>query len=455
MAVKVNHANYDSRMSEYRLIRDCLDGERAIKDQGQLYITKPDGMSTQNYKHYLERGSFVGVPEMTLRALTGTALRKDPMIELPSQLEPMLLNATHEKAPLLVLIEDTVREVLAMGRYGLLLEFPRDGNTVLTTPYTSTWAAETITDWDTQYINGQKELVRVVLISDDDYEGSSVYLECVLEDGIYRQRRFIVEGEKRTDVEDEIIPIVQGKPLSHIPMTIVSHESLRIEDIKPPFLDLCTLTLSHFRNSCDKEHALFLTASPTPWIAGSVTEDKVPQAIGAGTVWNLPENTEVGMLEFSGAGVSAMKENMDEKIAMLATLGARMLSVGINRNETIDTATQRTRSELALLHGAVVMTEAAITRQLRLAAEWMRADPDEVSVTLSRDFIESVIEARQLEAQLKAWQSGAISQQTLYENLQKGEIARADRTWEHEKTLIEEEGGDLTAPIVRLASGDA
>lgn len=113
---KIKNVRYDERAYEYQLIRDAIAGERAVKAQGQLYTKKSDGMSSANYEHYLERGSFYGAPEMTLRALVGLALRKDPVIALPSRLEPMRLNATHEKAPLSVLIEDTVREVMALAR---------------------------------------------------------------------------------------------------------------------------------------------------------------------------------------------------------------------------------------------------------------------------------------------------------------------------------------------------
>lgn len=157
------------------------------------------------------------------------------------------------------------------------------------------------------------------------------------------------------------------------------------------------------------------------------------------------------MLEFQGVGVAAMKAEMDDLIDQMATLGARMLSVTMNRNETIDTATQRTRSELALLHGVVVNVEAVLNWLLRIAAEWVGANPDEAKITLSRDFIETSIDPKAAEVQMKLWQAGAISRQTLYENLQKGEIARADRTWQDEKDLIEEEGGDLTAPVIRAA----
>lgn len=71
-------ARWDRLQAQYHLIRDCISGEDAVKDQGQLYVPKPDGMSTANYNHYLDRACFYGAPEMTLRALVGLALRKGP-----------------------------------------------------------------------------------------------------------------------------------------------------------------------------------------------------------------------------------------------------------------------------------------------------------------------------------------------------------------------------------------
>lgn len=43
-----NHTRWDRLQGQYHLIRDCLDGEDAVKDQGQLYVPKPDGMSVLN-----------------------------------------------------------------------------------------------------------------------------------------------------------------------------------------------------------------------------------------------------------------------------------------------------------------------------------------------------------------------------------------------------------------------
>lgn len=444
----MTRARWDQLQAQYHLIRDCLDGEDAVKDQGQLYVPKPDGMTSANYAHYLDRACYYGAPEMTLRALVGLALRKAPVVKLPPRLEPMRLSATYENAPMDVLIEEMVREVASMGRFGILLDFPAEGASVNTTPHISTFRAETIEDFETAYVGGRKVLTRVHLASDEDWEGSAVTYELILEAGVYQFRRFVRDQHKnRVDVGENHIPLVNGQPLDFIPFIMVSHEGLRPEDVTPPFLSLCKVAISHFKNSADREHAIFLTASPTPWIAGSLSADKVPTQIGAGAVWLLPEGAEVGMLEFAGSGVAAMKEIMEEKSETMISLGARMLSSTVNRNETIDTATQRTRSELALLHGVVASVEAGLNRLLRLAAEWVGDDPDEASVTLSRDFIESSMEPKMIEQQMKLYLSGIISRATLHENLQKGEIVRADRSWEDEKNMIEEDGGDIS-PII-------
>ena len=65
-------------------------------------------------------------------------------------------------------------------------------------------------------------------------------------------------------------------------VVLVVYENLN--DDKPPLIDLCNLNPGHFHNSADRGHVMCLTANPTPWIAGNVPIDKVPNCIGRGTV---------------------------------------------------------------------------------------------------------------------------------------------------------------------------
>lgn len=441
---------WDRLQHQYRTIRDCLEGSDAVKDQGQLYVPKPSAMPPQDYPAYLQRGHFTGAPQMTLRALTGLALRKDPVVKLPSRLEPWRLAAGHDNAPMSILIEQVTREVLAMGRHGLLLDFPTEGNTSLTLPHISTFRAEDIESYSTAYVGGKKVLTNVVLSTDEDFDGRDVKYELSLDAGVYQFQRFYRDQDKtRVDYGETVIPMVNGRNLNFIPFWMVSHEGLQPEDVTPPFYSLCLAALAHLAMSCDKRHALHQTAAPTPYVIGSIAADKVPTAIGAGALWVLPEGSECGLLEFTGAGVGSMKEEMDALENDMISAGARMLSTTVNRNETHETASQRTRSELSLLHGAVVNVEAALNQIVRTAAEWVGANPDEASVTLSRDFIEASMTPQMIDAQMKLYLSGVISRATLHENLQRGEVMRADVSWEDEKDRIEEDGGDVSAIIPR------
>jgi hypothetical protein len=440
----------DRLQNHYRLIRTCLAGEDDVKASGQLYTPKPSAMTTDQYAAYLARAHYIGAPAMTQRALAGIALRKDPVVALPPRLEALRLSATDDQAPLAILIEDVLREVLAFGRVGLLLDFPSTGTTATSLPHFAMFKAETVEEFETAFVNGKKVLTSVHLKSDERFDNSDAHYHLYLEDTIYKFRRFILDDQQdRVNIGEEVIPTVGGKALNAIPFILVSHEGIRPEDVTPPFLALCRTALAHFATSADLRHSLHLTAAPTPYISGSVPANKVPSSIGAGSLWLLPENCQVGMLEFSGAGVSAMREELTNLERVMASQGARMLSASVNRNEEIATATQRTRSELALLHGSVVSTEAALNALLRIAAEWVGASPDEAKVTMSRDFIEVALDPKAAEVQMRLWQAGAISRQTLYENLQQGEIARADRTYEEELTLIENDEGDLS-PVVPM-----
>ena len=95
------------------------------------------------------------------------------------------------------------------------------------------------------------------------------------------------------------------------------------------------------------------------------------------------------------------------------------------------------------------MIEAGILKLLRLAAEWTQpGTADQVVFKMHRDLISSQMDATVLTALIKAWQSGAISHESLLMNLKKGEMIDPNRSLEEELQLIDDEGGNIgTAPF--------
>lgn len=446
--------NYNSgylfREAEWNRIKHALAGNDCVKAEGALYLPQPEAMDNNGYKAYKQRAVFYPVADRTLNGLTGLIFRHQPIFELPARLDGYRENATVDGNPLNILAENLIRDILSVGRFGMLPDFPQDGATSADIPYIATYNALDICDWNVEIINGRHKLVRVELRDMPDSD-SEERLELILVDGVYTVRRWVSDYEKDNTAKkltwhlnSEVIPQINGRSLDFIPFTFVNTYDLLPTVTKPPMLDLVDMNIAHYQNSADYEHALFMTAQATPWVSGNFTEESQPTTIGAGTFWVLPSDAKTGMLEFSGAGITAQRNAMEDKKSDMASLGARMIFEGQYRNESSDTARMRGRSELALLGSAVNVAEAALKKVLTLCAEWVGSARDSVSVKLNRDWIETRMMGKDIKELVSAWQSGAISFDTMYANLQKGEIASVDRTSEEEKDLIETEGGDMS-----------
>jgi hypothetical protein len=67
--------------------------------------------------------------------------------------------------------------------------------------------------------------------------------------------------------------------------------------------------------------------------------------------------------------------------------------------------------------------------------DWSGVTGD-VKVELNRDFIPNSMTAQDLDSLVKAWQSGSISHQTLFENLVAGDIIMQDVSFDDEMERI-------------------
>lgn len=458
---RINHRTYQEHRASYDKIRDVIAGEDRLKGAGSQYLPHPEGMTPQQYNRYLTGASFYAVAERTLRGMVGSVTRNAPILELPPRIEDMRQAATFEGHSLDVLLEDALREVLSIGRIAMLLDYPTDGAAPASAPFISTFNAESILDWKEELVGGRQKLTYLRLHeNNDDLADTGVEQHLVLTlEPAYTVKRFhvstkrngpAIQSVEEVQVGGEITPTINGSPLFDIPAVVVSPYNLKADVEKPPFLDLVNVNLAHWRNSADYFWSLYLTSQPTPWVAGAINEKNKPTQIGSGAFWVLPEGATAGMLEFTGAGIAAQKTALDDLTAQMATLGARMVYDGKGRNETADTAKLRHRSELSLLHSSVNMVEAGLVKLLRLAAEWTAANTaDDVTLRLHRDFVTAQMDPAVLTALIKAWQSGAISHDTLLMNLKKGEMVDANRALEDERDMIEQDGGDIGLTLIR------
>ena len=134
---KVYHRTYQEYREGWDRIRSAIRGQDRIHQEGQMHLPKPEGMTTDGYAAYVRRASFYGVAERTLRGMVGAVTRNAPILTLPPRIASMKDMATFEGNSFDVLLEETMAEVLSVGRIALLLDYPRSGATPTSAPFIS------------------------------------------------------------------------------------------------------------------------------------------------------------------------------------------------------------------------------------------------------------------------------------------------------------------------------
>jgi hypothetical protein len=204
----------------------------------------------------------------------------------------------------------------------------------------------------------------------------------------------------------------------------------------PPLLDLVDMNLAHYMVTSDYEHACHFSGLPTLFITGHRMEDGDPPITLGGTSANcLPDPMAKAFYVETTGDFPALRTNLEDKKSQMAVLGARMLE---GQKSTVESAeTQKTRqsgeqSQLAAMSQVINIT---ITNALTTFLRWAGLTGD-VAYTLNNDFMPIRMSAQELTALIGSWQSGAISNQTLFDNLQDGEIIAQGVTFEVEQERI-------------------
>jgi hypothetical protein len=458
------HDTYRLREQQFRKLRDCFEGEDAVKEQGEVYLPRPSGMADDAagnamWVAYKARAIYFSVLERTLRALLGIVFRVPPHLELPGAAEELADKLTSEGDSLGESLRRSVLETLHIGRHGLLLDLPQaDGGR----PYFAHYYAEDITDWREEIQDGAKVLSMVMLrdaAQTSDDKDTERFRELCLVGGVYVQRCWMVTKTKGTDgavtteadIVETITPSIRGNSLTAIPFFFIGPYSNKPAIEKSPVLDIANLSLHHYDISAQWRQALFMCAGPTPVLATALEGTNVPSKIGPGAFWVIGQGDRADFLEFSGSGISSIKEGLDGLAEMMAGMGVKLIQ-RMRQPETAEAVRVKARDEISVVESTVMSVEDAYKGLLKTAAEWLGVDVKTVNFGMDRDFIEERLDAAMLAALIKAcFADKAISRPVYHSNLQRGGVIPTSRTIEDE--VADGASGEATPKPVPPAFG--
>lgn len=461
MSVRAQHRLYGKYLPKWKRCRDVAEGQDAVHAAGTDYLPKLKDQTDEDYRAYRDRAVFFNASWRTISGLVGMLFRKPPKIEAPAVTNSLLTTVTEDGQPIGIFAREIVEECLKVGRVGVMVDYPTVDISTMTQadaaalnlrPTMATYHAETIINWKQDVIANQRMLTMVVLKEEaeeatDEFESTTEERYRVLDlvrgetSMLYRVRLFKCDEQTKADIQigEDLYPTMNGAVLNFIPFYFLSADDTGVEPDDPPLIDLVDMNLSHYRTTADYEHGCHFTGLPTGYIAGYTKQEGEKIYLGSQTMLIFPDpTTQLGFLEFSGAGLGSLKENLDAKEAKMAVLGARMLEAQKRAQESAEAAGIHRAGENSMLADVAQAISLGMTAALQTFSDWAGGN-GVVTFELNRDFFPRAMTAQELSGLVSAWQMGAIGPETLFNNLQAGQIIAEGVTFEQEQVRIQDQ----------------
>lgn len=463
-AVQVDFVRQEikDKLSQYTLINDCVAGSIAVKNAKTTYLPMPNpsDSSAENlarYEAYRTRALFYNVAQTTLSGFVGAVFEIDPVIRLPEVLTAVEKDADGSGVSIVQLAQKAEATVLAKGRGGLRVDYPRRDRPVTrkeqldgtVRPTLHFYQPDKIINWRT--ILKDNKIILSLVVLEEDYEAYDDGF-AVQRDLQYRVLRLTSNGLvqelwKRVNnslptAPNESYPIIgpDGLPLQEIPFTFIGAEDNSPTVDEPPMFPLCDVNIAHYRNSADYEESVYVTGQATPVVSGinkdwyeTVMKGEVRFGSRAGIA--LPTGGKAELLQMEER--TAAFEAMEHKEKQMVALGAKLVETKQVQRTATETAKDGA-NETSILRTVTDNVSAAFTFALEWAAifqglttikEDSQTDEDDKKALLFRlntDLDIATVSPEQMNGAINAWQKEAISYTEMRNKLKQGGLAYLD-----------------------------
>jgi len=404
MAVNLSekHPQYVVQTENWTLMRDAYKGERQVKSRKTLYLPATsgqiaDGMENPNmpgwksYEAYLKRARFPNFVREAVQTAIGMMHSQPPKISLPSEMEN-IRSAKGETLP--QLLRRINEEQLITGRVGLLADLPT--KTADPLPYIATYAAERIINWDDGTVEGAvPQLLNFLVLEESEYERNKLNFGWTMEEkyrllildssGTYR---FDVFNAKDQDVNEELLRTasIRGRSLSKLPFVIINSCDLVSETDEPPLMDLGNLCMTIYRGEADYRQNLFMQGQDTLVIIGGSQDEDEAVRTGAGSRIDVPMGGDAKYIGVESDGLAEQREALKDDRSRAGSMGAQSLDTVSRERESGTSLNIRIAARTADLNQIALSGAAGLEAILKICAEWIGANPEEVKVEPNLEF---------------------------------------------------------------------
>lgn len=448
--------SYRDQLSDVELVRAVHEGTGALRKGGEDYLPKHPMEGRKQYDTRVKIALSYNATKRTADGLVGMLFRREPVVsDAPPDIEDDLEDVDLQGRALGVFLRQVAENALLDGHTWLHIEEPKvDQERVRTArmateagvrPYWLNITKKQAHNWRFEVRDGRPVLT-LFAYRESHAEPDGAFGEVVRqrvrvlreaevgEDGV----RSDVRGElwefrkaDGTDRKDRWVQIdAYNVGVKEIPVVCVYGNRTGTFTSRPPLLDLAYEQVEHYRVRSERQKAMTYAAIAVPYAFGrDMTDEEGNATVQWGSdgmmLSNDPEAT-AGIIESRGYGLDALKEELQEIQARMASLGLQLIA---RANQAQSAASRQTATENVLsksegdawLQAFATALQDAVNEALLIHGQYRNVESPG-TVEVNHDFHDQLIDAGVMKELREFHEAEIIPIEDVWAALQRGEI---------------------------------
>lgn len=211
---------------------------------------------------------------------------------------------------------------------------------------------------------------------------------------------------------------------------------------KPPLLELAHLNVKHWQSQSDQDNLLHVARVPLLFVFTDNEEFQL--TISSASATRMPKDGNAKYVEHTGAAITAGRDSLNDLVDDMRMAGAKLLQKDKQAVKTAAQANEEAAQELSPLARLAGQFADCIAQLLQILADYGSLG-DGGHVEMRGNFDSDFAPEVSLPNLISMANSGKLSDQTLYSEMQRRGVISDELDWEAEKTRIEEQGPALGA----------
>ena len=421
------NAAFFNMLPHWGLIEDLVQGTFKIRSEHRKYLPQEPREQDDSYDIRLARSVCPPYFLRLERMLAGMLTRKPVRLtDVPDSIREDLFDVDLEGNDLNIWTYETARKAIRYGHVGVLVDAPKEGNSVR--PYWVTYTPREILGWRTEIVDGQRvlsqlRLMEKVVVPDGKYGEKTIEQVRVLERGRY-------ELHRKNNKSDFVLFEEGVMSTEQIPFAIAYSNRVGYLESRPPMADIAELNLIAYQTLSDLANQLHISAVPMLAMFGFPAAAEEVSA-GPSEALSLPQESRIEYIEPEGRSFDAQFRRLDQLEKQINELG---LVAVLGQNLSAETAEakriDRSQGDSTMQVIAQQMQD-LIDNCLKFHAQYLN-EPTAGSSFVNRDFLASRLDPQDVQALIQLRAQNEITQKTLLSQLTEGEVLGDDFDIEEE-----------------------